>query len=319
MNKSLLSLLSAEHPVSGEELAQHFACSRAAISKQIDVLKQSGVLISAKPKVGYQYDYDYHWWKPESLKQAAANLALDVTVLDAVASTNTWLRDQAASIKPHLAITDWQASGRGRRERQWFSPPGRQLTFSLRQDSQQGPWHWRGLALAVGVVLAERFNRNGIPVRLKWPNDLWLHDAKLGGILVELNGASDGPSAVIIGVGINEFITQDEKLALDRDVSDLSAYADTYERTALLIDLMEGLVDLLAHFPGRGLTPYITSWSDYDALHEKPVCFEQHGKHYEGVAVGVTSDGNLQVRTVEGLIACQASEVSIQGKMSNRS
>lgn len=311
MNKSLLSYLSATHPVSGEELAAIFSCSRAAISKQIDGLKQAGVLITAKPKVGYQLAYEYRWWSGEEAATLADDLSLQVTRLDEVESTNTWLREHIPTNKPHLVLTDWQKSGRGRRERQWLSPPGRQFTFSLRQDSQQGPWPWRGLALAVGVMLAEALNTIGIPVRLKWPNDLWLDGAKLGGILVELAGASDGPSAVIIGVGINEFLTSSEQESLDRPVSDLHYYAKHYQRLDLLSDMVKRLCKLLREYPGQGIAPYLERWPSYDILRSQPVQYEQLGQAHHGIAQGLDSEGNLLVLTSGELVVCQASEVSL--------
>jgi BirA family transcriptional regulator, biotin operon repressor / biotin---[acetyl-CoA-carboxylase] ligase len=88
-----------------------------------------------------------------------------------------------------VVIADHQTAGRGRLDRRWESPPGTALlvSFVLRPNPL--------LSLAAGVAAAEAC---GGGVRLKWPNDLLLGSAKVGGILVEA-----GPTKAICGIGIN--------------------------------------------------------------------------------------------------------------------
>lgn len=311
MNKSLLSLLSSDIAVSGEALAAHFGCSRAAISKQAEALRNAGVLLKSRPRVGYQLGYPYQWWDAPQLERLLRPLPLKVNVLESVSSTNTWLREQPPATVCQLAVTDWQDAGRGRHERLWLSPPGRQLTFSLRKDAAEGPWPWQGLALAVGVEIAEALQSYGVPALLKWPNDLWLKGAKLGGILVELDAASDGPSTIIVGVGLNEFLTSLERDSLDRPVSDLSAYATAYRRSELLYSLVERLIRLLAEYATRGLDGWIDRWQRLDLLNGREVRFEHHGLPVQGIAQGIDMQGCLCVMTVDGLVRCHSGEVSL--------
>jgi len=311
MNKSLLLLLSPDAAVSGESLAAHFGCSRAAISKQVEALRTAGVLLHSRPRVGYQLGYAYQWWDAEQLARLFAPLSLKAHLLDDVSSTNTWLREQPPAMTCQLAITDWQNAGRGRHEREWLSPPGRQLTFSLRRDVADGPWPWQGLALAVGVEVAEALQACGIPVRLKWPNDLWLDGAKLGGILVELDAASDGPSSIIVGVGLNEFLTQAERVALGRPVSDLFAYMTSYTRAQLLYGLVERLTRLLGEYASRGLGAWVDRWHALDLLHGRDVRFELAGRSVTGIAQGIDAQGCLCVMTAEGLQKCHSGEISL--------
>lgn len=315
MNKTLLSLLSSDAAVSGETLAAHFGCSRAAISKQMEALRNAGVLLHSRSRVGYQLGYSYQWWDAEQLGALFGSLPLQVNLLDSVSSTNTWLREQPAAAVCQLAITDWQGAGRGRHEREWLSPPGRQLTFSVRRDVTEGPWPWQGLALAVGVEIAEAIEGLGIPVRLKWPNDLWLNGAKLGGILVELDAASDGPSSIIVGVGLNEFLTRAERDGLDRPVSDLSAYAASYTRLQLLYALIERLIRLLNEYAARGLEAWIDRWHRLDLLNGQEVRFELAGRQVTGIAQGIDAQGCLCVMTADGLQKCHSGEISLGAMM----
>ena len=126
-----------------------------------------------------------------------------VEVLPSIDSTNTELmrRARAGLMEPVLLAADEQTAGRGRLGKGWHSRAGQSLTFSLALPL--APADWSGLSLAVGVSLAHSLHPE---VRLKWPNDLWLHQRKLGGILVETagtGGAAQRQRLVVVGVGIN--------------------------------------------------------------------------------------------------------------------
>ncbi|MHB8950233.1 MAG: biotin--[acetyl-CoA-carboxylase] ligase, partial [Rhodoferax sp.] len=101
-------------------------------------------------------------------------------------STNSELmrRARAGRFEPVLLLAGQQTAGRGRLGREWFSGVDVQanrasagsLTFSLGLPLM--PLDWSGLSLAVGVSVVESLHPD---LRLKWPNDVWLHDRKLAG------------------------------------------------------------------------------------------------------------------------------------------
>jgi BirA family transcriptional regulator, biotin operon repressor / biotin---[acetyl-CoA-carboxylase] ligase len=138
-----------------------------------------------------------------SALQQALGPNVGVQVLAECPSTNTALlnacRDGLA--QPQLLVAEVQTAGRGRLGRQWHSWPGASLTFSL-------AWPWDGatldgLSLAVGCALAQALDPAGEAIRLKWPNDLLLGGAKLGGILIETVTQGAAAQAVVVGVGLN--------------------------------------------------------------------------------------------------------------------
>jgi BirA family biotin operon repressor/biotin-[acetyl-CoA-carboxylase] ligase len=118
-----------------------------------------------------------------------------------------------------IVVADHQTAGRGRLDRRWDAPPGTALlvSFVLRPNAV--------LSLAAGVAAAQAC---GGGVRLKWPNDLLLNDAKLGGILVEMTAAT-----AICGIGINltwappggAKLNQDRDVLLDRLCVELDRWA----------------------------------------------------------------------------------------------
>lgn len=317
MPLSLLLELSASHPTSGERLAEQFGCTRAAIAKRISILRAWGVLIDALPRVGYQLGYHYEWWSDSILGARLSGLTALTGrhVLSRVDSTNAWMRDcisQAALGEMHVAVTDFQQRGQGRRGREWLSLPGRQITASIGLVSAQGPIAWVGVAIAVGLSLASTLRQFGWPVELKWPNDLWLHGEKLGGILVEMDVMTEGPSRLTIGFGINELLFGSEKKYLARPVAALQDMSIDYDRHTLLTALCSNLVQMLTDFSRFGLTSWQQLWPSYDALSGRLVSFEFQGEWREGLAQGIDEQGALLVSCDSEVVRCHSGEVSVK-------
>lgn len=316
MNTALLQQLNSISYVSGEVLATQFQCSRAAISKQVELLRAAGVLIESRSHHGYRLLYDYAWWQSDAVSLALQGAGLDeIQVLPTVDSTNTWMRQhlQTRSAGKALAISDFQRSGKGRRGKAWVSPVGRQLTFSVGISSAQPPLLWMGLALAVGVEVAHALRAINIPATLKWPNDIEIHGAKLGGILVEMEADFDGPSRVVVGLGLNEHLQDDERAALERDVVCLSDLGVAYERYQLLADLTARLSALLDRYPTQGLAVCHGQWLALDSLRDREVQFQQQDDWAVGIARGIDGQGCLLVETPEGVVRCHSGEVSVRG------
>ena len=139
-----------------------------------------------------------------ALNSCAPTIRLEV--VDECASTNAWLAARAERGAPAGAavVCELQRAGRGRRGASWFSGLGTSLTFSILWRFDRGAAALGGLSLAAGVACARALDSLGIRgVALKWPNDLMLDGAKLGGILVEISGEPHGPTAAVAGIGIN--------------------------------------------------------------------------------------------------------------------
>ena len=126
-----------------------------------------------------------------------------VEILPQVGSSNTELmrRARAGRTDPVLLVAEQQTAGRGPAGTRLAHGAGDSLTFSL--GLPMAPTDWSGLSLAVGVALAESLHSR---IQLKWPNDLWLDDRKLAGILIETASFGEdreAPRYAVIGVGIN--------------------------------------------------------------------------------------------------------------------
>src|SRR5471032_1954753 len=204
----LLRLLSDASFHSGPILERELGAPRAGVSLALRELEHLGLKMYKVTGRGYRLAEPY-----DCLDAAAVRAQLGprarrfrVELLDACASTNTLLLERARAGAPSGSVIacELQSAGRGRRGNNWQSGLGGSLTFSLLWRFAQGAAGLSGLSLAAGVAVARALAAGGAAeVQLKWPNDLLHAGRKLGGILIELRGDAQGPSAAVIGIGIN--------------------------------------------------------------------------------------------------------------------
>lgn len=245
-----------------------------------------------------------------------------VEVLRSIDSTNSELMRRARDglLEPLLLVAEEQTAGRGRLGRNWHSRPGQSLTFSLALP--MAPLSWSGLSLAVGVSLANSLHPD---VRLKWPNDLWLHERKLGGILVETAGSGAIPAAptpqprlVVVGVGINIARPMSSAVASSADSASALVAMEPAGLAEVLVGMDAGealervvppLVNDLQAFAASGFAAFGERFAQRDALRDRAVRLSDGT---EGTACGVDADGALMVLTAQCMRHINSSEVSVR-------
>lgn len=131
-----------------------------------------------------------------------------VVRLDTVASTNAEALERArgGAMGPLWIIAKAQSGGRGRQGRVWVSPPGN-LYASLLLTDPASPDRAAELSFVAALALYDALVQYAPVIadelKLKWPNDLLLHEKKLAGILIEAEGSGAKPLSVVIGIGVN--------------------------------------------------------------------------------------------------------------------
>ena len=211
---------------SGTSLAEHLNITRAAVWKHIRALKSDGVIIESDARYGYRIPGGMQLLDADIIRSLLPGLAGNkrVVLLDKVHSTNDWLMQQLASeISPGtVCLAELQTAGRGTRGRKWVSPYGKNLYISLYWHFAGGPLELGGLSLAVAASIARVLADSGIgDVAIKWPNDLYSSGKKLGGILIDMSAEVNGPSQVVIGVGLNVDMPEGYRASIDQQVTDL--------------------------------------------------------------------------------------------------
>ncbi|MGC3976286.1 MAG: biotin--[acetyl-CoA-carboxylase] ligase [Nitrospira sp.] len=226
------------------------------------------------------------------------------------ASTNAdalaYLQQPEAIPAPHglVILADCQTAGRGRRGRTWHSPPQGNLYFSVvvvprPVATSITPWlTWVPLlsALAGADCLSQQ---TGLPVSVKWPNDLLIRDKKVGGILCEQTSTAERTMAIIIGIGMNinaplSSFPQD----LQQGATTLAAEAgQTCDRVAILADLLRRLEQRLDRLFLEGPAGMLEEFTQRCSTVGKTVrvTLEEQGM-IQGIAESIGSDGCLRLR-----------------------
>jgi len=251
--------------------------------------------------------------------------AVEIERVEETASTNTdlltWVRESPAEsvLAPRALVAERQTAGRGRLGRSWEATPGASLTFSLAWPFAAGI-ELSGLSLAVGVALAETLDPHpGAPlgIGLKWPNDLWLVGAaeagrKLAGVLIETAPRGAGRVAVI-GIGINLLEQRVEGAATGAAwLAEIDAAAAAEPRV-LLDRLTMALAAALHRFERNGFAAFAADFARRDLLRGRTVrCAAAGTSGREGIASGISADGELLLRTPVGIVPIDSGEVSVR-------
>ena len=244
---------------------------------------------------------------------AAPEVAIEV--VGQTASTNADLLARVGQLRqPTLLAAESQTAGRGRAGRAWLSGAGDCLTFSLAWPMRRPMRELAGLPLAVGVALAEALAALQVPVRLKWPNDLLMDDAKLAGVLIETAIDKNHGQQVwaIVGVGLNLTLPPELAQQIGRPASALPQ-AVAQDRNCLLGQLLDGLASALQRFDQEGFGAFMERWNGLHAWAGYPVQIVNQGRvELEGVAAGVDAQGCLLLKTENGLVPVLAGDVSLR-------
>lgn len=244
--------------------------------------------------------------------RASPGASIAIEVVAETGSTNADLMARLPHLPgPVLRAAENQTAGRGRAGRSWFAEPGATLTFSL-------AWHFPhpiqrliGLPLAAGVALAETLAEVGVPVSLKWPNDVLKEGRKLGGILIESAKASaaDGSWAVI-GIGLNlmqpRHAEEIGQPVASMDLADL----DTNE---LLAKIIARLGSAMKEFEQQGLSAFVERWNAMHAHAGQAVrILEGEQIKHEGRVLGIDEHGALRLQTAGGIISVMSGDISLR-------
>lgn len=289
----IIALLADGSFHSGEHLGEYLGMSRAAINKHIQTIREWGLDVFTVPGKGYSLPGPIQLLNADSILGQLEDKR--VTVLPVVDSTNQYLLDRITELQSGDAcIAEYQQAGRGRRGRQWISPFGANLYLSMFWRLDQGPAAAIGLSLVIGIVMAEVLQRLGAEdVRVKWPNDLYLNDRKLAGILVELTGKTGDAAQLVIGAGINLAMRESNANAINQGWINLQEAGISIDRNELAATLLNELRQSLQQFEIDGLAPFISRWRALDNFIDRPVKLLIGEQQIFGIARGIDQQGAL--------------------------
>jgi len=311
------------HFHSGEELAGQLGVSRSAVWKAAHKLRALGSTLHAVRNRGYRLagagePLDATLIRDGISRSLRARLR-HIEVAWTVASTNTVLLERSAPPpgECEAALAEFQSAGRGRRGRTWLAPPGGAVCLSLSWTFAQMPRDVGSLSLAVGVCVLRALGKLGVrDLKLKWPNDVLVGDAKLGGILIELRAEAAGPACAVIGIGLNvalgaSLIAQIGATGLA--AADLSAAGTSPPaRNAIAAEVLDACLGGLLEFEREGLRAFMDEWRRADALRGRAVTVINGDERTRGLARGIDVSGALLVDAGHAVRKFVSGEVSVR-------
>ncbi|KGP75563.1 biotin--acetyl-CoA-carboxylase ligase [Desulfosporosinus sp. Tol-M] len=322
LRHDILHLLAA-HPekyVSGEKISQQLNVTRAAIWKQIQVLKEEGFEIEGQTKKGYRL-----LKTPYSLNEWVLMKALTTTSLgskiyleDELESTNGRAKELArqGGFQGQVVLARCQSSGRGRLQRHWESPIGG-LWMSVVLRPNLSLADASKVTLAASVAIADAFEELfSLRIGIKWPNDLIFNGLKIAGILGEVVGEWNTVQTLILGIGINVNFPRErlspllnattlfEILKYDVDLNKLAA--------TILINLDKQVIFL----EKKEFEELRVRWLKRAVSLGEEVRIMLGEQVIQGIFKGITIDGALLLETEDGEKSFIAGEVQLRSKMS---
>lgn len=317
----LLTFLADGEFHSGEDMAGQLGLSRASVFNALTIAADAGVALQRVRGRGYRLPRRWERLEHTEVMRMLGNDAaqFDLEILPQAASSNTLLLQRAGigvadggAPSGSVLAVELQTAGRGRMGRTWHSGLGTAVTFSLLWRFDCGLNALSGLSLAVGVAVLRALKKVGAQgVQLKWPNDILTGQGKLAGVLIEAQGDMLGPSAVVIGIGLNYAVPPNVS-HIDQPVSAVEEVCDAMPtRNQMLAVALLELAAVLRIFGEGGFAALRDEWEQCHVHQDKPVRMQMgNGQLVSGIARGVSDSGELCIETSEGILRFNSGEVA---------
>ena len=292
--------------LSGQEISNKLNVSRAAVWKQVELLREQGFEIEAQRSKGYRL-----LGGPDLLLAAEISSGLDcrflgqsLVCLPDIDSTNARARQLAEqdAAEGTVVIADRQSAGRGRLGRRWESPSAVNLYCSILLRPQIPVQQAPQLTFLSAVAVAETLNLPyQPPANVNCPNCVLVGGKKIAGLLNEMNAETEQIHFVILGVGVNLNMTAEqfpEELNYPA-TSVLLECGGPIDRVVFIRQFLQRLDRYYGEFLADGFSPIRRRWEGLSELMNKRV---QVNQALQGTVVGLDTDGALRLQLDDGRV-----------------
>ena len=306
--KILSELRANPDGVSGAQLAEQLAISRAAIWSRIEELRQAGYEIEAGPHFGYRLVNSPDALHADDLLARLGKtkvIGRDIRVFEETTSTNDVIEKLARDgVKEGVVVfAESQTKGRGRLGRKWMSPTHKGLWFSILLRPELSPQETTQLTVASATALRRAIkNVTSLSAEIKWPNDLLIGGKKVVGILTEMSAEVDRVRHVILGIGVDvnqdaaEFPPELRKIATSLKIES----GEEISRAELATEILRELDADYARICGGKFSQLADEWETGCATIGKNVSVQMGARLVRGCAEALDDDGALLVRSEHG-------------------
>jgi BirA family transcriptional regulator, biotin operon repressor / biotin---[acetyl-CoA-carboxylase] ligase len=305
--------------VPGPKIASEIGATRSNVWQWIEKLRALGVEIKGHPASGYQLAKLPDILAPGLLQPELGEMEIGRKIVHyfRVTSTNSVTQKLAAEGAPHgtVVVAEEQTAGRGRFGRAWYSEKSSGIYLSVILRPPLAPAAAPALTLMAGIAAQRAVSvASGLPVDIRWPNDLLIRGKKVGGILTEMSAELDRLHWVVLGVGVNvnhrEMPAELKSLATSLRIEGQKPYDRLSLAAALLKEIDRHYQALLQ----EGSAGIARAWEAASSFaHGRRVRVEAGGGSYVATTAGLDSTGALRVRREDGreelLVAGEVTEV----------
>lgn len=286
--------------ISGEAISHRLGLTRAAVWKQVRLLRSRGYEIEGARGEGYRLLGRPDLLQADDLfaRLPEKSLCSRFEYFPVTDSTNARAMALAEQGAPHgtVVCADAQTAGRGRLGRKWISPPGLNIYMTVILRPAIEPMLAPRLTLVTAVALAQGVeDASGLSCALKWPNDLYIGGRKAGGILAEMAADPDIVRHVAIGIGLNVNAVESDfpDEIRDRATSIRIESGRRVFRVDVLAAFLERLDAAYRAFMSGGFEALLPEWERRSLLDGKRVHLRNGIESTWGTAIGVAEDGVL--------------------------
>ncbi len=293
MEIKLLHYLDKHQPASVANIADELKLTTLETLKLIAKINQIQTELIINSNATYRLSHHLDWFNTAKIKELLANKNLDYTLQlhDQLESSNAYALKHIEQFKNKTIIScDWQYSGHGRFGRRWLSKIAEDITVSI-VYTFPSDFNIALLPIICAVAINRLLKNHSIQNCIKWPNDIYVNQTKVAGILVE-NLVRNRENHTVIGIGLDNFAP--------------------WERNKLLVELVASIDTLISEFNLFGFALLRREWLDNCCHLGKQVTIVQNGSSIaEGKHVDIDEQGALVIQNTSGLQTYSSSAISL--------
>ncbi|MBU5439930.1 biotin--[acetyl-CoA-carboxylase] ligase [Tissierella sp. MSJ-40] len=322
MKNKILKLLknNKEEFLSGEKISEEFGVTRSAIWKYINTLKEEGYEIESVSRKGYRIisEPDILTYEEVENDLNTSFIGRNIYYFNTISSTNIKAKEIALKeLEGTVVIAEDQTTGKGRLGRDWVSSKGRGIWMSIILKPEADPIKVAKITLIGAAAVNKALEDIGIKSQIKWPNDVVINGKKICGILTEMNCELNMINYVVMGIGINVNLQEEDfpKNLIDKATSLKIAEKREINRKKLLANILNRFEEFYIPFKNSDdISKAIEICRENSALINKEVSIIKGEEIKTGKALDINEEGKLVVMFENGIVEnIFSGEVSVRG------
>lgn len=310
----LVNILNDGQYHDGNSLGKALQLTRSAVWKSIKKLQNYGIKIDSIKGKGYLLQEPLLLIDQSEIKNHIAQ-NIELTVFETINSTNQYLKQFKYHKNPKICIAEQQTAGKGRFNREWYSPFGKNIYLSCLYPFEKDVSELAGLSLLTSLAVIKTLQDIGIKEHLfvKWSNDIVYDSKKLAGNLIEVQAETHATSHAIIGIGLNVNMLHDQENNISQHWTSVHQILHRYiDRNDLCIRLINHLMMHLKIFETNGFEIFMDEWNNVDYLKNKFISLNIYNEKAVGKVLGINAQGYLLLQLSDGNVrVCSSGEASL--------